>query len=184
MLTIYRLLLYLYPQAHHCEFSEEMLAVFGEARTEAWKKNMLVRGRFCAYEIKGLLTGAVREHIRDIGGFDRPPVFFSRRIAMRSEFRFPKVTVTLMTIILAGVVLAIEKATAIRASVPDSSPHVGPIQPAHFTFLPTMLVIMGGACLAGAIGWAILFALHRSGLHRLADFDPASNQASGGRTHA
>ena len=95
---------------------------------------------------------------------------------MRSEFRFPKVTVTLMTIILAGVVLAIEKATAIHASVPDSYQHVGPIQPAHFTFLPTMLVIMGGACLAGAIGWAILFALHRSGVQRLAEFDPASHQ--------
>ena len=103
---------------------------------------------------------------------------------MGSEFRFPKITVTLMTIILAGVVLAIEKATAIQASVPYSYQHVGPIQPAHFTFLPTMLAIMGGACLAGAIGWVILFALHRSGLHRLADFDPASNQVSGGRTHA
>jgi len=100
---------------------------------------------------------------------------------MRSEFRFPKITVTLMTIILAGVVLAIEKATAIQASVPDSYQHVGPIQPAHFTFLPTILVIMGGACLAGAIGWAILFALHRSGVQRLADFDPASNQSPGGR---
>jgi hypothetical protein len=184
MLTVYRLLLYLYPRAHRCEFGEEMLAVFGETRTDARKKNMLMRSRFCAYEIRGLLTGAVREHIRNIGGFDRPPVFFSRKIAMRSEFRFPKVTVTLMTIILAGVVLAIEKATAIRASVPDSFQHVGPIQPAHFTFLPTMLVVLGGACLAGAIGWVILFALHRSGLHRLADFDPASNQASGGRTHA
>jgi len=181
MVIVYRLLLYLYPQAHRCEFGEEMLAVFGEARTEAWKNNMLMRSRFCAYEIKGLLTGAVREHIRNIGGFDRPPVFFSRRIAMRSEFRFPKVTVTLMTIILAGVVLAIEKATAIRASVPYSDQHVGPIQPAHFTFLPTVLVILGGACLAGAIGWAILFALHRSGVHRLAEFDPASREGPGGR---
>jgi hypothetical protein len=184
MLTVYRLLLYLYPPAHRSEFSEEMLAVLGEAQTEAWKKNILLRSRFCAHEIKGLLTGAVREHIRTIGGSDRPPVFFSRRIAMRSEFRFPKVTVTLMTIILVGVVLAIEKATAIQASVPYSYQHVGPVQPAHFTFLPTMLVIMGGACLAGAMGWAILFALHRSGLHRLAEFDPASHQGSGGRTHA
>ena len=38
MLTVYRLLLYLYPPAHRCEFSEEMLAVLSEAQTEAWKK--------------------------------------------------------------------------------------------------------------------------------------------------
>jgi hypothetical protein len=184
MLTVYRLLLYLYPPAHRCEFSEEMLAVLGEAQTEAWKNDTLVRSRFCAREIKGLVVGALSEHVRTIAGVDRPPLIFSRRLNMRSEFRFPKITVTLMTIILAGVVLAIEKATAIQASVPDSYQHVGPIQPAHFTFLPTMLVIMGGACLAGAIGWAILFALHRSGVQRLAEFDPASHQGSGGRTHA
>jgi len=184
MFTVYRFLLYLYPPAYRSEFGEEMLAVFCAAQTEAWKNDTLVRSRFCAREIKGLVVGALSEHVRTVAGFDRPPVFFSRRIAMRSEFRFPKVTVTLMTIILAGVVLAIEKATAIQTSVPDSYQHVGPIQPARFTFLPTMLVIMGGACLAGAIGWAILFALHRSGLHRLAEFDPASHQGSGGRTHA
>jgi hypothetical protein len=184
MFSVYRILLYLYPPACRSEFGEEMLAVFRAAQTEAWKKDTFMRTRFCAREITGLVAGALSEHVRTIAGFDRPPLIFSRRFNMRSEFRFPKITVTLMTIILAGVVLAIEKATAIEASVPDFYQHVGPIQPAHFTFLPTMLVILGGACLAGAIGWAILFALHRSGLHRLAEFDPASHQGSGGRTHA
>ena len=92
---------------------------------------------------------------------------------MRSEFRFPKATVTLMTIILAAVVMAIEKATAIQNSVPPSSQHVGPIQPAHFTFLPTLLLILSFGCISGLLGWAILFALHRSGAQRLADFDPS-----------
>jgi hypothetical protein len=180
MLIVYRLLLYLYPPAHRSEFGDEMLTVFRATQTEVWKKDTLMRSRFCAREIKGLVAGALWEQARAICGLDRSPLLFSRRLNMRSEFRFPKITVTLMAVILAGVVLAIEKATAIRVSVPDSSPHVGPIQPAHFTFFPTMLVIFGGACLAGAFGWAILFALHRSGIHRLAEFDPASNPESGG----
>ena len=66
---------------------------------------------------------------------------------MRSEFRFPKATATLMTIILAAVVMAIEKATAIQNSILPSSPPVGPTQPAHFTFLPTLLLILSLACL-------------------------------------
>ena len=91
---------------------------------------------------------------------------------MRSEFRFPKVTAVLMTIILAGVVVAIEKARAIQASVPDIGPRVGPIQPAHFTFLPTIALIFAFFYAAGMIGWAILFSLRRSGVHRLADMSP------------
>jgi hypothetical protein len=181
MVIVYRLLLYLYPPAHRSEFGEEMLAVFRALQAEISKESVLMRGQFCTREIKGLLGGALWEHVRTFAEVDRPPLFFSRRLTMRSEFRFPKTTISLMMIILAAVVLVIEKATAIQASVPYSNPHVGPIQSAHFTFLPTMLVILGGACLAGAIGWAILFALHRSGIHRLAEFDPASHRGSGGR---
>jgi hypothetical protein len=124
-------------------------------------------------EVHGLLAGALKEHVRSFTGSYGPSPLFARRLAMRSEFRFPKATVTLMVIILAAVVMAIEKATAISASVPRTSPHVGPIQPEHFTLFPTLLLIVSFACVAGALGWAILFALHRSGVHRLADFDPA-----------
>ena len=41
---------------------------------------------------------------------------------MRSEFRFPKATPILMAIILAGVILTIEKATAIEESLPHAYP--------------------------------------------------------------
>ena len=88
---------------------------------------------------------------------------------MRSQFRFPKTTAFLMTVILAGVVLAIEKAEAIRASVPDVNPHVGPIQPAHLTILATMVLMFLVVYIAGAVGWVVLFALRRSGVHRLSE---------------
>jgi hypothetical protein len=86
---------------------------------------------------------------------------------MRSSFRFPKTTAFLMTVILAGVVLAIERAEAIRASVPDINPRIDPIQPAHLTILATMALMFLVVYIAGAVGWVVLFALRRSGVHRL-----------------
>jgi hypothetical protein len=90
---------------------------------------------------------------------------------MHSEFRFPKATPILMALILAGTVLAIEKAKAISASLPHINPPVGPIQPERLTFLPPVLLMFAAAYAAGLIGWAILFALKRSGMHRLSGME-------------
>jgi hypothetical protein len=181
MFSVYRSLLYLYPVAHRREYGEEMLAVFLDAQADTRTKNILHTGRFWIREVQGLLGGALQEHFCSLMGSSYPVVSFPRRPIMRSEFRFPKATATLMTIILAGVVMAIEKATAIVNSVPHTGPHVGPIQAAHFTLFPTLLVILAFGCVAGAIGWAIAFALHRSGMQRLADFNPSGQQPSAGR---
>lgn len=77
---------------------------------------------------------------------------------MRSEFRFPKATAVLMTIILAGVVMAIEKGEGIVASL-SASP--------HFHLFPGVVLMLAFFYAAGAFGWAILFAMRRSGVHRL-----------------
>ena len=180
MFSVYRSLLYLYPPAQRHEYGEEMLAALREVQSEAAKQGMAARNLFWLREVQGLLAGALREHLRTITGSHCPPPIVSRRLSMRSEFRFPKATATLMTIILAAVVMAIEKATAIQNSILPSSPPVGPIQPAHFTFLPTLLLILSLACLVGILGWVILFGLHRSGAQRLADFDPSRERTSGG----
>jgi hypothetical protein len=181
MVSLYRSLLYLYPPAHRHEYGEEMMAVFREVQGVTANQGMPARALFWVREVQGLLAGALREHLRTITGSHYPSMpIFSRRLSMHSEFRFPKATVTLMTIILAAVVMAIEKATAIQNSIPPSSPHVGPIQPTHFTFLPTLILILLFACLVGILGWVILFALHRSGAQRLADFDPSRERSSAG----
>ena len=86
---------------------------------------------------------------------------------MRTEFRFPKITAALMTIILAGVVLAIQRGEAIQGSLPYANPPVGPIHPVHSTLLPGVVVGLAIFYAAGLIGWAILFAMRRSGVHRL-----------------
>ncbi len=92
---------------------------------------------------------------------------------MRSEFRFPKATAPLMLIILAVIVVAIEKAKAISASVPHTNPQVGPIPPVQFTVVWTLLLVLIVAGTAGALGWVILFALRRSGVHRLSESNPS-----------
>ena len=182
MLSLYRFLLRLYPPAYRDEFGAEMLAVFGDAQAETWKKGVLARGVFCAREVAGLLRGALVEHLQGIAGSDlltasrsriRLSIFPLRRFTMRSEFRFPKATAPLMAIILALIVVAIEKAKAIQASLPHTNPHVGPIQPAQFTLFSTLVVVLAITCAAGLLGWAILFALRRSGLHRLSEFNPS-----------
>jgi hypothetical protein len=86
---------------------------------------------------------------------------------MRTEFRFPKATAVLMTIILGGVILAIERGEAIHASPPYQNLTVGPILPVHSTLLPGVVIGLALFYAAGLLGWAILFALRRSGVHRL-----------------
>lgn len=92
---------------------------------------------------------------------------------MRNGFRFPKTTIVFMALILGCVVWAIKKGEDIAASLPHVSPPIGPIQPAHSTLLPPIALYLAVFYLAGLIGWAILFALHRSGMHRLDEISSA-----------
>ena len=100
---------------------------------------------------------------------------------MRSEFRFPRATVTLMVILLAGVIMAIDKARAIQASVPYSHPQIGPIHPVHLAALSSLLLILVAAGIAGSIGWAVLFALKLSGVQRFSSIGPAPERVKESR---
>ena len=93
---------------------------------------------------------------------------------MHSEFRFPRSTVVLMTIILAMVATAIEKATAIAMSLPHTNPPLPPIQPAHLLFLRPVIASLAGVYLLAALIWPVLFALRRSGQHRLSELGAQS----------
>jgi len=88
---------------------------------------------------------------------------------MRNGFRFPKTTAVLMIIILAGVMLAIRRGEAIAYSLPHVNPQIPPIQPVHSVLLSGISLMFMFFYAAGLIGWAILFALRRSGVHRLAE---------------
>lgn len=187
MLALYRSLLYLYPAEYRCEFGEEMLNVLSEVQAGRRRRNKLARALAGAHEAGGLLYGAMREHLWSITGSQGrrrlspmfTPRFLSGRSTMRSEFRFPKSTVALMAIILAGVILAIEKARAISLSIPHANPPVGPIHPTQTMIVQVLLATLIWAIGAGAIGWGILFALRRSGMQRISGMNATASQRAG-----
>lgn len=90
---------------------------------------------------------------------------------MRSQFRYPNIAIVLMTIILAIVVGLIEKGLAISASLPHINPALPPIQAAQHSLPQTFALGFAIAWAAGVIGWAVLFALRRSGAQRLSDVE-------------
>jgi hypothetical protein len=166
MLRLYRVLLSLYPATYRGQFSEEMMAVYADARSDAATRKVTARALFYLREAGGLFAGALREHARAFGvGYwlDFP----TRRFPMRDGFRFPKTTAILMIIILAGVIVAIRKGEAIEASLPHVSQPIAPIHSAPSYLLPGVVAGFLFFYAAGLIGWAILFALRRTGMHRL-----------------
>ena len=167
--SIYRHLLFLYPASYRQAFGEEMIAVFGEMQSEMASKGVVARSSFFVREAAGVMTGALLEHWRALGGDPVWPLFPTRRFVMRTEFRFPKATAVLMAIILAGVMVAIKQGEAIVASVPHVSQPVGTIHPVHSVFLGGIVLTLAFFYAIGLIGWAILFAMRRSGVHRLAE---------------
>lgn len=95
---------------------------------------------------------------------------------MPSQFRFPKSTAVLMMIILAGVVMTIEKGIAIQASLPYDNPRIPAIQPEHLTLFPMLAIMFLAIYTLAAIAWIVLFALRRAGVQRLSEMPAASAQ--------
>ena len=179
MLAFYRALLHLYPSAYRCEFGCEMMDVLSDGQRAIRRKNAMTRMFFAAREASGLLGGALQEHLRSATGSYDSGIFSLRRFDMKSEYRFPKATVGLMMVILAAVIMAIEKARAISLSIPHANPPVGPIQSVQVTIVEPFLGVLIWAITAGAIGWGILYALRRTGVQQLSEMNPAANQRGG-----
>ena len=156
--NIYRHLLLLYPASYRQVFGEEMIAVFEEMQAEMASQGVVARSLFFVRETAGVMTGALLEHWRGLAGDPVWPLFPTRRFVMRTEFRFPKATAVLMTIILAGVMVAIKQGEAIVASVPHVSQPVGTIHPVHSVFLGGIMLTLAFFYAVGLIGWAILTA--------------------------
>ena len=160
-LTLYRWLLYLYPGHYRAHFGEEMASVFRDARSDL-PPTLIARISFYQREFHGLLSGTVRAHLDRLF---RPATPF-RRFSMRTQFRFPRSTVFFMGVILAGVWLAIHEAQNIvqmkQGLPPATATAWGPML---WGLLFALALIL--AAVAAAAGWGVLFALRRTGLHRL-----------------
>jgi hypothetical protein len=170
MLRLYEHLLRLYPASYRQQFEDEMVTLFHELRCENRINTRVRRGIFYVREIAGVLLGSARERCRVLRGKDVG--LFEGGFMMRDGFRFPKTTAVLMTLILAGIVVAIQKGEAIQASLPASNPQIGPIQP-HPAMLASIVSFLLIFYAAGSIGWIILLALRKIGVHRL---DESSGQ--------
>lgn len=171
MLPLYRRLLGLYPAEYRREFGAEMTTVFCQAHAAMSRQSVLARARFCFREFVGLLSGALREHLQAVAGLDQWGLLPARRFPMRNQFRYPNVAIVLMTIILLIVVALIEKGLAISASLPQFNPALPPIQPAAHTVTQTFALGFAIAWAAGIVGWAVMFALRRSGAQRLSNVE-------------
>ena len=160
LLTAYRSLLCLYPESYRNEFGEEMIAVFREARTDV-SPALIAKITFHQREFRGLLSGALRAHLERLFG---PAVLLFPRLYMQPQFRFPRSTLVLMCVILAGVVLAINKAVDVvqlKQSLPRGS------NAAWEPMLGALLLILTVVVAAVAAVWGVLFATRRTGMHRL-----------------
>ena len=165
----YQRLLRLYPAEHRREFGDEMCAVFAEARVDLEGRSFATQTAFMVREIAGVVSGAIREHLRGFAGLDFDELFSTRRFDMRNGFRFPKATAILMTIIFLGVVIAIKKGESIANSLPHVNPTIPPIVEGHSALLPPIALYVGFFYVLGLIGWLILYALRRTGVQRLDD---------------
>jgi len=167
MISVYQRLLWLYPTDHRREFGEEMCGVFQEMCGEIDGEGPIARAAFFVREFAGLVRGAAREHLRGFGVFNIGGLLSTRRFNMRNGFRFPKATAILMTIILLGIIAAIQKGENIAYSLPHVSQTIAPVHPVHSGLLPPIPLFFAAFYAAGLLGWAILYWLRRSGVHRL-----------------
>src|SRR5215467_113846 len=103
MVALYRILMRLYPAEYFHEYVDEMAHVFSQAQDAASGQNVWRRAVFWIRELFGVLVGAFLARCRN---FHWTPF---RRFEMRSEFRFSRVTIAVMTALLAFVILAIDQ---------------------------------------------------------------------------
>ena len=165
MVRIYRGLLYLYPPGYRRDFADEMEYVFLQAEAEESNHSFVRRVAFCTREISGLVSGALRQRL-----FPSSDWNVIRRFNMRPGFRFPRSTVVMMCVILAGVLMAIQHAKIIVNKfgyrLADTPRHVISV----WDGLPWFLFLtVGFSCVVVAVIWGVLFALRRDGMHRLND---------------
>lgn len=84
---------------------------------------------------------------------------------MRSQFRFPGWSIFLMLLSLVGVMFAIEQAHRFSLAFSDGTTFA----PLWSTFPRIFLLLLGLMGVAGAAGYGVLFALRRTGVHRLSN---------------
>jgi hypothetical protein len=145
-----------------------MMAVLRAAEDAVRNDSWVTRNWFRVRETNGLVQGALREYCWSFAGRDPAGLLLSRRLNMRSEFRFPRSTAALMAVILAVVLLTIEKAKGIQLAYSAPGSEVTIMWSVLPSAVAQMFLLVSTAAL---IGWLVMFALGRSGVHRLSNLE-------------
>ena len=169
MRRIYRWLIRLYPRGFREEFGAEMAGVFEEAWTEA--RAGRARTALLAHECVGLIRGAVQERLHAA----MIEAWFSRRCTMTGHrFRFPLPGIAFMAISLALVLTAIRAARGIAQALAGKTyvfeGHTYMFyRPDNLSFLQTFGFVFGLTVACTLLILAVMYALRRAGVHRLAE---------------
>ena len=131
---------------------QRLLALYPETHRQRFGEEMMAVFEDVRADIwdKGALARAVF-CVREIAGSGLP-----RRLSSRRS-------------VPGRAILAIRKGEAIAYSLPHVNPQLPPIQPVSSVFLSGIGLMFMFFYAAGLVGWAILFAMRRSGVHRLAE---------------
>lgn len=183
MVALYRSLLKLYPEEHRLAFAEEMLGVFRDAQAEAGERTLAERLAFYLREMTGLMLGAARERMRELYCCDWKIGGIMDR---RSECRFPRFAIVMMTIVFLIVVELIAKGEGLSHYLfrmyTVSGQHVAGTPehwdlgnslgqwPSHYGLLSGIAVVFLLAWAAGVAAWTIAYLLRRTGAQRLEEF--------------
>ena len=168
MRRLYRWLLWMYPAAFRVEFGTEMEGVFADARVAPEAAGRWPAVVFYGQEFLGLIGGAVRERLH--GGWDEGLV---RRFTMsRNRFRYSWAAIAFMTLSLATVLTAIHDARTAAQNLAGKTylmeGHTYEFyRPDHLSFLQTFGFAFGVTVVATVAVVVAMFALRRSGVHRL-----------------
>jgi len=183
LVSIYRSLLKLYPEAHRLVFAEEMLGVFLDAQGEVEQRKVPERIVFYLREIAGLMLGAARERIRELHASNSKIGGIMDR---RSACRFPRFAIVMMTIVFLIVVELIAKGEGLShylfrmytvggqhvAGAPEHWDLGKSLRqwPSHYGLLSGVVMVFLLAWGAGVAAWAIAYLLRRTGTQRLEEF--------------
>ncbi len=85
---------------------------------------------------------------------------------MRSANKFPISALVFMVLSLVGIVYAIGQAAAVSNALPHENPALA-MKAVPFTLPGGIAILFGVAYLLGIAGWAVAYALRRSGAERL-----------------
>ncbi len=177
MISVYRLLLKLYPRLDREKFGDEMLDVFSLAETEAGCRSALERAAFYVRETVGLVAGGLRERVRSVGSCAGPSqeINMGGTMILETRCRFPRSSIAIMTFVLVitvGMIAKIQGVSHFYGKVITGELPRQPLHwPSYYGLISGIVVCFLAAWVVGAAVWAVAYAMRRTAAQQLGNFE-------------